>query len=848
MWWMDCWRDGDVQIKWHGRLAHAQAAIAANDGDNAIRSLAVAILFTFAAAAQAASPALNLVTPRGGQRGTEIEITLAGERIADAQELLIYQPGITVTKLEAKDAKKVTAMIAIAADAVPGEYPLRLRTATGISELRTFYVGTLPSVAEKEPNNEYAKPQKIELNHTVHGVIENEDVDYFIVEAIKGQRLTVEVEGMRLGNALFDPYIAVLDANGAPLAAVDDSALLLQDPVASIVVPEDGQYIIQLRDSAYGGGGSWHYRMHVGTFPRPAVVYPPGGPAGEEVSLKFIGDALGAIDQSIKLPAEPEAEHRLFLERDGQIPPSANWFRVSAFPNVLEIEPNNNVKTATPSSELPVAFNGIMSQAGDVDFFKFTAKKDQPLDIHVRARALRSPLDPVLVVHDAAGKGLANNDDTAGPDSYLRFTPPEDGEYAVSVRDHLRGGGEEYVYRIEVMPVSPQLTLSIPLVQPNSQERQTITVPRGNRVATLMRAAKNDFSSALTIVATNLPPGVMMHADPMAENIDTLPIVFEAAADAPVGGHLVAIGARPAKEDLSIATHFQQTTDLVVGPNQTPLYQVRTDKLAIAVAEEAPFKLSIVQPKVPLVRGGSMQLKVVAERKEGFKAPIELAMVFNPPGVGSGGVNIAEGATEAVIPLNASRDAQTRKWKIAVLGSADANGKVWVSSQLADLEVAAPMLDMKMDMVAVEQGNSGQVIFQIEQKTPFEGKAQVKLLGLPPNASAEEKEITSEDATVVFDVKADAKTPTGQHATLFCSVTVMKEGEPIVHSVGNGGVLRIDAPAPAAPEKAQAAAPPPPAEAPTKPLSRLEKLRQEQAQRAQQQQQDQPPPQVSTQP
>ena len=32
----------------------------------------------------------------------------------------------------------------------------------------------------------------------------------------------------------------------------------------------------------------------------------------------------------------------------------------------------------------------------------------------------------------------------------------------------------------------------------------------------------------------------------------------------------------------------------------------RVDKLAVAVTQEAPFKLSIVQPKVPLVQGGSM--------------------------------------------------------------------------------------------------------------------------------------------------------------------------------------------------------------------------------------------------
>jgi len=85
----------------------------------------------------------------------------------------------------------------------------------------------------------------------------------------------------------------------------------------------------------------------------------------------------------------------------------------------------------------------------------------------------------------------------------------------------------------------------------------------------------------------------------------------------------------------------------------------------------------------------------------------------------------------------------------------------------------------------------------------------------------------------------DAKTPAGQHNQLACILTVMKDGEPIVQTVSAGGVLRVDPPppkaaeapkpAPAAPTPQQAAAA---AKAPEKILSRLEKLRLEQAAKA----------------
>src|SRR5205807_8176001 len=133
----------------------------------------------------------------------------------------------------------------IAPETQLGEHALRVRCKTGVSELRTFFVGALTVVAEKEPNSDFAAPQKIPLNVTITGVIDNEDVDYFAVDLKKGQRLSVEIEGMRLGTTLFDPYIAILDSKRFELATSDDSPLLKQDGMCAIVAPEDGTYIVQ---------------------------------------------------------------------------------------------------------------------------------------------------------------------------------------------------------------------------------------------------------------------------------------------------------------------------------------------------------------------------------------------------------------------------------------------------------------------------------------------------------------------------------------------------------------------------------------------------------------------------
>ena len=130
----------------------------------------------------------------------------------------------------------------------------------------------MPSVDEKEPNSEFATPQKIALNVTVFGVVDNEDVDYYAVDLKKGQRLSVEIEGMRLANTLFDPYIAILDAKRFELATSDDHPLLGQDGFCSIVAPADGTYVVQVRETSYRGNGGCQYRLHVGTFPRPQAI------------------------------------------------------------------------------------------------------------------------------------------------------------------------------------------------------------------------------------------------------------------------------------------------------------------------------------------------------------------------------------------------------------------------------------------------------------------------------------------------------------------------------------------------------------------------------------------------
>jgi len=168
-------------------------------------------------------------------------------------------------------------------------------------------------------------------------------------------------------------------------------------------------------------------------------------------------------------------------------------------------------------------------------------------------------------------------------------------------------------------------------------------------------------------------------------------------------------------------------------------------------------------------------------------------MLYTPPGINAqNSVKIPGDKNEGVIPLSANGDAPVRQWQIAVNGFTDSgNGQVWACSSFAPVEVSAPFVTAKIERGYVEQGQSATMTCTLAQSKPFEGKATIKLLNLPDKVSALDMQITSADQAVQFPVTAEKGSPVGQKKDLFCLVTIVKDGEPIVHNIGQGGILRI---------------------------------------------------------
>jgi len=764
-----------------------------------------------AVSAMAIDPRLSSISPPGVQAGTEVELRFNGSRLDDAEELLFYKKGFTVVKLEEVAAGFVRAKVKVAADCPLGEHPVRVRTKGGITELRTFYVGPFPVVNRVRPKA--GEPhQKLPLNSTVASSVPNESQEIFTIDAKKGQRLSAEIESMRLGRGFYDPYIEILDTKGFILSRSDDTKLFIQDCYASAIVPEDGTYTIKVRETSYGSIGL--YRMHVGTFARPTAVYPGGGQAGKDLQVKFIDQATGDFVQSLKLP-EPksylvtdgrmdmpnERDFGIFAKRDNVVAPSWNRLRISQFPNALEVEPNNTVKEATKvEGELPLAFNGIIEKPGDEDWFRFMGKAGQTYDVRLYARKLRSPLDSVMSVCNKDGGNIASNDDSGGPDSYVRFRVPSDGEFTLRVRDHLGNGGKDYVYRVEFQPVVPTLSTYIPDVSRyDTHTRKNVVVARGNRFPLVLQVRRGNFGGALQMAMKDFPAGIKLHTDEMASNKSQLTMVFEAAPDAPIAGKLADITGK-LKTDATnpVSGGIWQNIDLVQRGNNGVYYRTWVNQIAVSVIEELPYKIRIDTPRAPLVRDGTYPIKVIAERKEGFNAAINVRMLTRPSGLSCpSSISIPAGKNEATYNFSANGSAEIKLHQIAMLGSAGVKGgNAYVSTQLTPLEFKDHFTTGAMPLTKTTQGYPTTVKVNLTHKVDFPGTAKVELLGLPPGTKTTTLEMTKDTKELSFPITAETNARTGLHRTLFCRMTVNYNDTTLTQTFGGRGSLRVDPPPP----------------------------------------------------
>lgn len=770
-----------------------------------------------------AAPSVERAFPGIGQRGTEFEFDLFGSGLGDAEEVMLYSPGVSFVSAKAASDNELKVRLKAADDCPLGSHAFRLRSRSGMSELLTFRITSLPVVVAAEPNESTAEAQPVPLNSTVAGIVDAGDADYFKMTLKKGERLSAEVEAIRVGASMFDAVLKIYGPDGSLLADVDDTSLFRQDPFVTLIAPSDGEYVIRVHETSSEGDERYRYALHVGTFPRPSLVYPAGGPAGQTVDVRFSGDAGGPFDQTLTLPLGGSDNSGVIAVRDGVESATANPFRISPFANVLEAEPNDRVEELKDSpADLPLAFNGILEQSGDIDVFRFRAPAGKLYQFESFAFRVGSGADTVLSIIDSRGDVVVSNDDDGSHDSRLIFEAPEAGEFALVVTDKRGGGGQDFIYRVEAEELAPSLTAFLSRPNRLSQDRQTISIPRGNRVVAFLAVQRRvpaltpEMDLNVRLSASGLPSGTLMSEAEIPADRFWTPVVLEASADAPLGGSLTDI--RPSvTSGQPIEGRFQQTVDLVAASADALFQAATVDRLAVSVVDEAAFSITLSDPKTALAQDGTLGLEIQVERKADFDSAVDVTLPFLPPWVdGPAKVTIPADATSAFYPLHAFPKVAVRNWPIVAeadpAGGSARDGAmnpqaeltprrarrrreiaaVAVSSQLKQLRIEPSPVVGSIGRVVAEQGITIPVICTLDARGALPAEMMATLEGLPNRVQVSPVPVKGDAKQVEFQVAFDPTCPVGEFPDLVVRLSGEVEGQPVSYCVGRDGILQIE--------------------------------------------------------
>ena len=153
------------------------------------------------------------------------------------------------------------------------------------------------------------------------------------------------------------------------------------------------------------------------------------------------------VDLEIVTPAGAAGE----VEIEIATPHGPAKHRVPILATSAEKEPNGGFAQAQ-TLEPGALVEGAIGGAKDVDVFKLDAKAGETWTIETTSARLGSPMDPLLLAHDAAGRQLAMSDDAAGArDARLTLKAVADGPIFVSVLDAHDLGGPAHAYLLRVV-------------------------------------------------------------------------------------------------------------------------------------------------------------------------------------------------------------------------------------------------------------------------------------------------------------------------------------------------------------------------------------------------------------
>lgn len=458
-----------------------------------LATLAATFVFTAQAVSPAvAEPDLKGVFPSSCQRGQSIEITLVGSGVEQAMAVHFARVGVSAEHIE-KDRFRIRTT----AETPLGDCDLWLATPDGLAGPRRFNVTESAVVTEREANDTSDAPQRITLPAVVEARLDKAaDLDWFAFDAEVDQQITITCRSRSLDGSV-QPVFTLVAPDGRELL---HSSSDRHEPQVTVRLPATGTYRLLVHERAYRKDDASFYR------------------------LELANGSAAANDAARLIHAKDLLDAPAVAEQEGELP-----------------EGRQAVDT-------PCRIVGRFVERNDVDWYRFTAKKDQVLHIEAFGERLEQLMDLDVSIHSADGKSLATLNDIAAPkgipttlslaslDAAVDWKAPADGEYDLAIRD-LYGSsvfGDDRRYELVVQAQQPSLFVFA--MSGNNKPGRGAFVKRGGDTelsVTVVRAG--GFAGPVTVRAEGDPAGITIEPCVVGAKEVVKPLKMSAASDAPTG-------------------------------------------------------------------------------------------------------------------------------------------------------------------------------------------------------------------------------------------------------------------------------------------------------------------------
>ncbi|MCH7989838.1 MAG: PPC domain-containing protein [Planctomycetes bacterium] len=460
------------------------------------------LVFAIVNTAVAAPPTVDRLSPPGGKRGNTVTVSLSGKIGNGDVGVWCSRKSITISV----DAKAKKLSVTIPPKATPGLCWIRLFNLEGVSALKPFIVGTLDEISEKEPNSRLSEAHRLETSKVViNGVLsKNGEVDTFAVELKKGETLVASMLANRMLASPMDGILQIVSPRGFVLEQNDDAFGF--DPQIVFTAPQDGLYYVRTfafpatpnSSIRFSGASSYVYRLTITTGPFVDHVFPLAFNRSTKYRRQLFGWNVPHEFNGIEISTDEKNETTVLHH-----PELANTLSLRVTPHSVAVEKEPNNAAAPQVVSIPVTLTGRIDSPGDVDSYRFSAKKGEKLLFRIESRKLGYPLDPVLRLFDSAGKLLKEQETRSKGvfDEQLAYTMPADGDYRLDVTDLHSAGGLRYVYLLTLEPQQPNYSLVL--------KADTFQITPGNPLEIPVTVTREyGFADEIKISIAALPDGL----------------------------------------------------------------------------------------------------------------------------------------------------------------------------------------------------------------------------------------------------------------------------------------------------------------------------------------------------